>query len=87
MAAVRVLGEAFIRKGPPWARRGGGLALGRLANPPGKVPPQLQRFLFQRGGVPAQCADQTRGMGGVERVLSMNACVSAALGRGGGNGG
>lgn len=87
MAAVRVLGNAFIFKGPPWAKRGGGLSLGRLANPPGKVPPALQRFLFQTGGVPAQCAQQTRGMGGAERVLAMNSCVSAALGRGGGNGG
>jgi len=39
MAAVRIAGNAYLRKGPPWARRGGGFAVGRLAYPPGTVPP------------------------------------------------
>ncbi len=84
MAAVRVseAGSAFITKGPPWAKRFGGLKLGRLANEPGKVPDALRSFLFSAGGVPRTCADRTRGMSGATRVIAMNSCVSEALGRG-----
>lgn len=55
--------------------------MGRLANLPGKVPEKLRSFLFSAGGVPRDCANRTQGMGGVGRVLAMNACVSAALGK------
>lgn len=84
MSAVRVseAGSAFITKGPPWAKRFGGLKLGRLANEPGRVPPALRSFLFTSGGVPRDCANRTQGMAGATRVIAMNACVSAALGRG-----
>lgn len=81
MSAVRVAGNAFITKGPPWARRFGGLKLGRLGYPPGTLPPQLTRYLFQRGGVPAQCARETQNLHGANRVMSMNVCVARAAGR------
>lgn len=83
MAAVRVseMGNAFVMKGPPWAKRFGGLRLGRLANPPGRVPTALVGFLFTSGGVPATCARESAGSAGAARIERMNACVSAALKR------
>ena len=50
MSAVR-MGSGYITKGPPWARRGGGYKLGRLAFPPGRVPPQLVPYLLKKGDV------------------------------------
>jgi len=77
MAAVTVAeaGRAFITKAPPWSHSV--IKIGRLGFPPGKVPPQLEGYLFKKGGIPATCAAETKGLKGVARVLAMNACVSA----------
>jgi len=69
MAAVRVFGNAYIRKGPPWARRLGGLALGRLAYPPGTLPPHLEPYLLKPGDVKPIVEECRReGKGGVGLV-------------------
>jgi len=82
MAAVKVFGQAYVRKGPPWAKKGGGVALGRLGFPPGTLPKHLTPYLFKKGGIPAQCARETADLAGrAERVFKMNACVARLKGR------
>jgi len=69
MASVRVFGNYYIRKGPPWAKRWGGLALGRLAFQPGTIPPHLEPYLLKKGDV-APIVEECRreGKGGVGLV-------------------
>ena len=50
MSAIR-MGSGYITKGPPWAKRFGGLKLGRLGFPPGRVPKQLEPYLLKKGDV------------------------------------
>jgi len=81
MAAVKVAGNAYITKGPPWAKRFGGLKLGRLGFPPGTLPPKLKPYLFKKGGVPAECARETADLTGADRVMAMNVCVARKKGK------
>lgn len=81
MSAVKVAGNAYISKGPPWAKRFGGLRLGRLGYAPGTLPPQLSPFLFTKGGDPATCARETANLSGANRVMSMNVCIARLRGR------
>lgn len=69
MAAVKVFGHYYIRKGPPWAKRFGGLALGRLAFEPGRIPPHLEPYLFKKGQI-KEIVNECRaeGKGGVGLV-------------------
>jgi len=82
MAAVKVAGNAYITKGPEWAKRFGGLKLGRLGYPPGTLPPHLKGYLFKKGGDPAKCAAETKGLSGADRVRSMNVCIARLRGKG-----
>lgn len=82
MSAIRVAGNAFISKGPPWARRFGGLKLGRLGFPPGTLPKHLIPYLFKKGGIPATCAAETVKLTGANRVMSMNTCVARLAAKG-----
>ena len=69
MAAVRIGGGAYITKGPPWARRWGGLKLGRLGFEPGRVPPHLVPYLLKPGDVKPIVEECRReGKGGVGLV-------------------
>lgn len=69
MAAVRVAGNAYITKGPPWAYRFSGLKLGRLASPPGKCPAHLEPYLLKKGDVAPIVAEcRKEGKGGVGLV-------------------
>ena len=64
MGAVRVAGNAYITKGPPWAYRFSGLKLGRLGFPPGRVPPQLVPYLLKTGDVSpivSKCKSEGKG--------------------------
>ena len=74
MGAVRVFGNAYVSKGPPWGRRGGGLRLGRLGYAPGTLPPQLEPYLFTTE--PRQCATETAKLSGASRVMAMNVCIA-----------
>jgi len=79
MGAVRIAGDAYITKGPPWARRFGGLKLGRLGYPPGTLPAHLKKFLLTTE--PRKCADETKDKSGVNRVLAMNVCIARLRGK------
>lgn len=71
MAAVR-MGSGYITKGPPWAKRFGGLKLGRLGFPPGKVPPQLEPYLLKKGDVAPivkECRDEGKGGAGLVECI------------------
>ena len=69
MAAVRVAGDAYITKGPPWARRFSGLKLGRLGFPPGTVPSHLRPYLLKKGDVsPIVSECKAKGLGGASLV-------------------
>lgn len=69
MGAVRVAGNAYITKGPPWAYRFSGLKLGRLGFPPGKVPAHLAPYLLKKGDVsPIVSECRSQGKGGVGLV-------------------
>jgi len=82
MAAVKVFGQAYVSKGPPWAKKGGGVRLGRLGFPPGTLPSHLRPYLFKKGGIPAECARETAHLAGsAERIFKMNACVSRRKGK------
>jgi len=50
MAAIRIAG-GYITKGPPWAKRWGGLKLGKLGWGPGETPPHLQAYFFKEGEI------------------------------------
>lgn len=68
MAAVR-MGGGYITKGPPWAKRFGGLKLGRLGFPPGAVPKHLYPYLLKRGDVsPIVSECRAEGKGGASLV-------------------
>jgi len=68
MAAVR-MGSGYITKGPPWAKRFGGLKLGRLGFPPGATPPQLRPYLLKKGDVaPIVSECKAKGLGGTSLV-------------------
>ena len=79
MSAVKVAGNAYISKGPPWAKRFGGLRLGRLGYAPGTLPPHLVPYLFTTE--PRQCATETAKLSGTNRVLAMNVCIARVKGR------
>lgn len=76
MSAIRVAGNGYISKGPPWAKRFGGLKLGRLGFPPGTLPKHLIPYLFAKGGDPAACARETVELSGANRVMGMNVCIA-----------
>jgi len=80
VSAVRVAGNAYISKGPPWAKRFGGLKLGRLGFPPGTLPRHLVPFLFTNE--PRTCATETARLSGADRVMAMNVCIARVKGRG-----
>jgi len=64
MGAVRVAGNAYITKGPPWAYRFSGLKLGRLGFPPGRVPAHLEPYLLKKGDVsPIVSECRAKGLG------------------------
>lgn len=73
-------GNAIVYPSVPWSHRL--FSLKTQSFPKGAVPGHLMSYLFSRGGVPAKCAQETQGKAGAARVISMNACVSAALKRG-----
>jgi len=71
MAAIRV-GAGYITKGPPWAKRWGGLKLGRLAFPPGTVPPHLVPYLLKPGDVSpivSECRAEGKGGAGLVECI------------------
>ena len=76
MAAVRIFGNAYVSKGPPWAKKGGGVRMGRLGFPPGTLPSHLTSYLFKKGGIPAACASETAHLSGAARVQAMNVCIA-----------
>lgn len=73
-------GNAILYNSVPWSHRL--VSLKTQSFPKGAVPSHLLQYLFAKGGVPAGCARETAGKSGAARVISMNACVSAALKRG-----
>jgi len=73
-------GNAILYNSVPWSHRL--VSLKTQSFPKGAVPSHLMQYLFASGGVPATCARQTADKSGAARVISMNACVSAALKRG-----
>ncbi len=73
-------GNAIVYPSVPWSHRL--FSLKTESFPKGSVPSHLMSHLFSRGGVPAKCAQETANKSGAARVISMNACVSAALKRG-----
>lgn len=68
-------GNAIVYRSVPWAHSIFSLKIQSFAK--GSVPAHLVGFLFKKGGDPAACAAETKGMSGAARVLGMNACVSA----------
>jgi len=70
-------GNAILYNSVPWSHRL--VSLKTESFPKGAVPSHLVGSLFQKGGVPAQCARETQAKSGAARVISMNACVSVAL--------
>ena len=71
-------GNAILYSSVPWSHKL--ISLKTESFPKGSVPAHLRSFLFSKGGVPATCARETANKSGAARVISMNACVSAALG-------
>lgn len=72
MGAVRIAGNAYITKGPPWAYRFSGLKLGRLGFPPGKVPAHLYPYLLKKGDVSpivAECRREGKGGAGLVECI------------------
>ncbi|MDD5510468.1 MAG: hypothetical protein PHI12_06645 [Dehalococcoidales bacterium] len=72
-------GNAILYNSVPWSHRL--VSLKSQSFPKGAVPNHLRQYLFSKGGVPATCARETAGKSGAARIISMNSCVSAALGR------
>jgi len=82
MAAIR-MGSGYITKGPPWAKRFGGLKLGRLGFPPGRVPPHLVPYLLKPGDVrPIVEKCRAKGLGGAGLVECIFSGVGAAKRKG-----
>ena len=71
-------GNAILYSAVPWSHKL--ISMKIRSFPAGAVPAHLRSYLFQRGGVPAKCAQETADKSGASRVQSMNSCVSAALG-------
>ena len=71
-------GNAILYNSVPWSHRL--VSIKTESFPKGQVPNHLRQYLFQKGGVPADCSRQTAGKSGAARVIAMNSCVSAALG-------
>lgn len=76
MAGIRLseLGEAIAYQSVPWADNP--ISIKKESFPKGKVPDHLSQYLFEDGGVPDECANETEGLSGATRVTAMNACVS-----------
>lgn len=71
MAAIR-MGSGYITKGPPWAKRWGGLKLGRLGFEPGSVPPHLKPYLLKKGDVApivSECRAEGKGGAGLVKCI------------------
>jgi len=71
-------GNAILYSSVPWSRKL--VSMKTQSFPKGAVPAHLRSYLFQRGGIPAKCAQETANKSGANRVHSMNSCVSSALG-------
>ncbi len=72
-------GNAILYNSVPWSHRL--VSLKSQSFPKGAVPKHLLSYLFTKGGVPASCARETADKSGAARVIAMNACVSASIGR------
>jgi len=69
------MGRAIVYRSVPWAKTP--VSLKRESFPKGQVPEHLVDYLFKKGGIPAECARETKGLRGTARIQAMNACVSA----------
>lgn len=75
--AIRLteMGKAIVYTGPEWTKK----RYVFRKQEQGKVPEHLAKYLFTKGGVPAECAEKTKHLTGISRIKEMNSCVSARL--------
>lgn len=72
---LKEAGDAIVYPSVSWSKKL--FSIKKESFPKGSVPPQLKSYLLTKGGVSAQCANETKDRHGAERVRAMNACVSA----------
>lgn len=80
MAAVRVGEQAYITKAPPWGKTM--FKMGRLAYPPGTLPPQLRPYLLKKGDVsPIVSECKGKGLAGTSLVQCIFTGVAIKRGK------
>lgn len=72
------MGNAIAYKSVPWANSQ--ISIKRQSFPKGETPPHLRPFTDDLAQAARQCATQTEGLRGADRVRAMNGCVSQQLG-------
>ena len=75
MAAIRIIGDAYLSFSPPWGKRM--LKLGRLGFEPGKIPIHLTPYLLKKGDVKPHAVEcKADGNTGKDMVQCINRKVA-----------